>query len=82
MVRTSNDDIVEAFAVSDQIIGNVRQRYDAGGVEAVLMDKWQARRRQARSSEQAAHLIAITCGKVPDGHDHWTVRLLAGQAVD
>jgi hypothetical protein len=31
---------------------------------------------------QAAHLVAIACSPVPDGHDHWTVRLLAGKAVE
>src|SRR2546428_10120757 len=39
-------------------------------------------RSQALTGGQAAHLIAITCSPVPDGHDHWTVRLLAGKAVE
>src|SRR5947207_7302819 len=67
----SNGDNVQAFEVSDQTIRNVRQRYRAGGVEAVLTDKRQQRRRQALRDGQAAHLIAITCSKLPDGHDHW-----------
>ena len=78
----SNDKIIEAFDISGQTIRNVRQRYETGGVEAVLSDKRQACRRQALTDEQAAHLIAIACSKVPDGHDHWTVRMLAGQAVE
>lgn len=78
----SNDDIVAAFDISEQTVRNVRQRYASGGVEAVLTDKRQARRRQALTDEQAAHLIAITCSAVPDGHDHWTVRMLAGKAVE
>jgi transposase len=78
----SNGDIAEALDVSDQTIRNVRQRYGAAGVEAVLSDKRQARRRQALSDEQAAHLIAITCSTVPDGHDHWTLRMLVGQVVE
>src|SRR5258708_28362234 len=61
-----NDEIMEALDVSDQTIRNVRQRFGIGGVEAVLTDKRQERRRQALSDEQAAHLIAITCSKVPD----------------
>jgi len=66
---------------------NMRQRFRAGGVEAVLTDKRQERRRQARRRQALtdgplAHLIAITCSKVPDGHDHWTVRMLAGKAVE
>jgi|SRR5579875_2090909 len=77
-----NEQIVEAFAISDQTIRNVRQRYEQGGVEGVLTDKRQERRRQALTDGQAAHLLAITCSKVPDGHDHWTLRMLAGKAVE
>ncbi len=52
------------------------------GLEAVLHDKRQQRYRQALTGGQAAHLIAIACSPVPTGHDHWTVRLLAGKAVE
>jgi hypothetical protein len=34
------------------------------------------------TGEQSAHLIATACSPVPDGHDHWTLRLLAGKAVE
>ncbi len=78
----TNAEIREALEVSEQTIGTIRQRYRAGGVEAVLTDKRQARRRQALKDEQAAHLIAIACSEVPDGHDHWTVRMLAGKAIE
>jgi transposase len=78
----TNAEICEALDICEQTIGNIRQRYQAGGVEAVLSDKRQARRRQALNDEQAAHLIAIACSHVPDGHDHWTVRMLAGKAIE
>ena len=75
-------EIAEALDLSEQTVRNIRKRFRAGGVEAVLTDKRQARRRQALTDGQAAHLIAITCSTVPDGHDHWTLRMLAGQAVE
>src|SRR5215469_8568066 len=78
----SNEDIMRALDVSDQTIRNVRQRFEVGGVEAVLTEKRQECRRQALDDGQAAHLIAIACSEVPDGHDHWTVRMLAGKAVE
>lgn len=78
----TNDEIVDAFDISDQTIRNIKQRYLSGGVQAVLTDKRQERRRQALTDRQAAHLIAIACSEVPDGHDHWTVRMLAGKAVE
>jgi transposase len=73
---------VKALNVSDQTIRNVRQRFEGAGVEAVLTDKRQERRRQALNDGQAAHLIAIACSEVPDGHDHWTMRMLAGKAIE
>ena len=75
-------EIAEALDISEQTIRNIRQRFRAGGAEAVLTDKRQERRRHALTDGQAAHLIAITCSKVPDGHDHWTVRRLSGQAIE
>ena len=75
-------EIAEALDLSEQTVRNIRKRFRAGGVEAVLTDKRQERRRQALTDGQAAHLIAITCSTVPDGHDHWTLRMLAGQAVE
>ena len=52
-------------------------------MDAVLSEKRQERlsRRRSRGAQQA-HLIAIACSPVPDGHDHWTLRMLAGKAVE
>lgn len=72
----------DAFAVCRNTVKRVRTRFLEGGVDAVLTDKVQERRRQALSGAQQAHLIAIACSPVPDGHDHWTLRLLGGQAVE
>ncbi len=75
-------EICEAFDISRNTSIRVRQSYLDGGLEAVLYDKRQTRHRQALTGGQVAHLIAIACTPVPDGHDHWTVRLLAGKAVE
>jgi len=34
------------------------------------------------SDKQAAHLIAVACSDAPDGHNHWTLRLLADKVVE
>jgi transposase len=74
--------IAETFAISQETVKNVAHRFSAGGLDLVLHDKVQQCRRQALTGLQAAHLIAITCSPAPDGHDHWTVRLLANKAVE
>jgi transposase len=74
--------IATACDVSLNTVSNVRKRFASGGLEAVLLDQRQARRRQALTGPQQAHLIAIACSPAPEGHDHWTLRLLAGKAVE
>src|SRR5207302_10732058 len=74
--------ICAALDISRSTSIRVRQLYLEGGLEAVLYDKRQARYRQALTGGQAAHLIAIACSPAPTGHDHWTLRLLAGKAVE
>jgi len=74
--------ICEALDISRNTSIRVRQLYLEGGLDAVLHDKQQQCRRQALSGGQAAHLVAIVCTPAPDGHDHWTLRLLAGKAVE
>lgn len=78
----SDTAIRDAFMVGASTSWRVRQRSTAGGLEAVLHDQRQARRRQALAGEQVAHLVAIACTDAPEGHDHWTLRLLAGKAVE
>lgn len=78
----SEAEVCRAFDVCLNTVKRVRQHFAAGGVEAVLTDKRQERRRQALSGAQQAHLIALACSAAPEGHDHWTLRLLAGKAVE
>lgn len=78
----SEAEVCRAFDVCLNTVKRVRQRFADGGVEAVLTDQRQERRRQALTGPQQAHLIAIACSDAPDGHDHWTLRLLASKAVE
>lgn len=78
----SDADLMRAFDVSQYTVRRVRRRFQQGGLEAVLQEQHQTRRRQALTGEQAAHLIAIACTPAPVGHAHWTIRLLADKAVE
>ena len=78
----STSALAAAFDVCEATVTNVRGRFVRGGLEAVLHDKVQQHRRSALSGLQTAHLIAVACSPAPDGHDHWTVRLLAQKAVE
>jgi len=78
----STAELAAAFDVCEATVTNVRGRFAHGGLEAVLHDKVQQHRRSALSGLKTAHLIAVACSPSPDGHDHWTVRLLAQKAVE
>ncbi|MBK8816044.1 MAG: hypothetical protein IPN42_11360 [Methylococcaceae bacterium] len=32
------------------------------------------------TEKQIAPVIAVACNDAPEGHDHWTLRLLAGKS--
>ena len=74
--------IAETYNVSAATVSNVRQRYQAGGVERVLKDQVQKKRRRALGGEEEAMMVAIACSPVPDGHDHWTLRMLRNKLVE
>jgi transposase len=78
----STAELAAAFDVCEATVTNVRRRFADGGLEAVLHDQVQQHRRSALSGLQTAHLIAIVCSPSPEGHDHWTLRLLAQKAVE
>ena len=75
--------ISQALNVSIATIERVRQRLVEEGLEAALSRK-TPKNRQARrlDGEQEAHLIALACSQPPTGHEHWTMRMLAGQMVE
>src|SRR5258708_14643463 len=74
-------EVCRAFDVCRTAVLNVRARFTEDGVDAVVRHKRQVRYRQALSGSQQAHLIAFAFSPVPDGHDQWTPRTLAGKAI-
>lgn len=75
-------DIIEALGVSAALIYKTRQRCVEEGVEAALEERPRPGGKPRLDDRQSAHLIAIACSTAPDGHAHWTLRLLAGKAVE
>src|SRR5690349_12316462 len=72
----------ETFKVSPATVSNIRQRYREGGINAVLTDKKQQNRRRALSGAAEALIVAVACSPVPDGHDHWTVRMIQAKVIE
>src|SRR5712692_6316218 len=76
------EQLVETFEVSETTVSNVRKRYREGGVARILHDKVQAKRRRALAGAEEEVLVALACSPVPDGHDHWTLRMLRDKLIE
>ena len=68
----------------------VKQRFAEEGLERVLQDRpqatgpgsWDDRGGGSPVSSTGQALIALACSPAPEGHAHWTLRLLAGKVVE
>lgn len=70
--------VAEATMLSRVSVSHIKRRYLEGGLERALYDKARPGRRVTKmTGDVEAQLIALTCSKPPEGHDQWTLRLLA-----
>lgn len=78
-----DDAIAEAVEVSQPTVSRVRKQYVEEGLEAALNRRAPTREYVRKlDGAQEAHLIALACGKPPEGADRWTLRLLAAKLVE
>jgi hypothetical protein len=79
----TDNQIAGALDVSVNTVAKVRQQFVRGGLAGAL-ERQDTNRAYPRSLDGAkeAHLIALVCSPVPEGYDHWTLRLLAETMVD
>ena len=82
--------VVAALDTSQRTVFRTKRRYAEEGLEGVLHDHPQANRYRKLDDRGEAHpvsstgqaLIALACSDAPEGHEHWTLRLLAGKVVE
>ena len=71
-----------ALDVSERTVFRTKRRYAEEGLDEVLRHHHQVNRPRKVDERVEAHLIALAYSPVPDGHDHWTMRALAGKVVE
>jgi putative transposase len=76
------DDIAATLTISTQSVYNIKRRYLDGGLEAALYDQPRSGRPVEIDGKQRAKVTALACSKPPKGHARWSLRLLAGKAVE
>lgn len=77
-------EIAKAYHTTSTTVQKVRASYCEKGLEATIHRK----KRETPpvpakvTGEVEAHVIALACGKPPEGYSKWTLRLLANKAVE
>ena len=80
--KWNDEQIAKAFEVSTATVSRTRQKYVEAGLLRALNNLPHAARPRKFTGQQQATIIATACSQAPDGHDHWTIRLLADKVVE
>ena len=71
--------VAAALDVAKSTVYCIKRRYAEDGV---LQNRPQANRFRKLDDKGEALLIALACSPAQDGHDHWTLQLLAYKVVE
>ena len=74
--------VAAALDVSERTVFHAKRRYAKEGLEEELHHHNSPNPYRKVDDRVEAHLIALACSPAPKGHDHWTLRALAGKAVE
>ena len=86
----SASQVAAALDTSPRTVFRAKRRYAEEGLDGVLHDHPQTNRYRKLDDRGEAHpvsstgqaLIALACSDAPEGHDHWTLQLLADRMVE
>ena len=78
----TDEQIGDAYDVHTNTIADLRKRFVLSGLDTALKERPRGHRARALDGEAEAHLIAVACSPAPQGHAHWTLRLLAKRMVE
>ena len=78
----SDGRIAEALSISRRTVIRIRKRFCEDGLERALIELARPGQKRKLDERAEAHLVAIACSDPPEGHAHWTLKLLADKAVE
>ena len=76
-------DIVQALGVHQRTVERVREKCVMLGIEAAL-NHTQPRKKKEKILDGAAEarLVQLACSEAPDGHETWTMQMLADKLIE
>ena len=75
-------EIMEALDVCARTVALTRQRFTEDDIEGALNEKTRSGRPLEFTGREEAKLTLIACSDPPEGHNRWSVRLLANKLVE
>ena len=77
----SDPQIMAALNVSRPCVERIRKRFVVDGMERAMNEDPRPGQKRKLDGRAEATLVATACTDAPDGHAHWSLRLLAGKLV-
>jgi transposase len=77
----TDEQVMAALNVSRPCVERVRKRFVADGMQRALNEDPRPGQKRKLDGRAEATLIATACSAAPEGHEHWTLRLLAGRLM-
>lgn len=76
-------DVAGVLKISMRKVDRVKRRFVEDGLETALGSRQGQRAHEKKfDGDFEAHLMALSCGKPPQGFARWSLRLLADRAVE
>jgi transposase len=75
-------DIAAALNTSTATVEQIRQRFVEGGLDKALNERPRPGQKYKLDGTASAYVIATACSTPPEGHQRWTLRLLADKVVE
>jgi len=73
--------VAQALPLTPKAVRQIAHRYNSGGLDRALYHKQRPGAKPLLNDSQKQRVVAMVCGKPPQGRARWTVRLVAEEAV-
>jgi transposase len=74
--------VAEAVMCSQRTVVGIRRRFVEEGLSGALSEKPRPGQRPKITGDIEAQLVMLACSAPPEGHERWTLRLLADRLVE
>jgi hypothetical protein len=81
--RSTNESLSKVLHISMKKIDRVKKRFVEDSLEVALCGHPREREYERKvDGDLEAKIVALSCGKAPEGFSRWSLRLLADKAVE